>query len=108
MYGYETRSSYGKDCFFILPTGEFLLADYQDEERKSVHFELFLQMDDIFDPTSTEEWSKHQSQHQLIRLVPECDFMILSSNQEITPQQHITIQDLVENHKYNKHYYENV
>ena len=55
MYGYETRKSYDLDCFFLLPNGEFLLAEY-NQGRISCHFELFVAMNDIFDPTELSNW----------------------------------------------------
>ena len=105
MYGYETRKSYGLDCFFLLPNGEFLLAEY-NQGRISVHFSLFINMGDIFDPTEIVNWEKKQEEHQLVRLVPECHFMLLSKNQILTSEQQKVVDDLVNNYNVDIHYYE--
>ena len=105
MYGYETRKSYGLDCFFLLPNGEFLLAEY-NQGRISVHFELFIAMNDIFDPTELSNWEAKQEQYQICRIVPECKFMLLSKNQVLTNEQQKTINDLVNNYGVDIHYYE--
>lgn len=105
MYGYETRNSYDLDCFFLLPNGEFLLAKY-NQGRISVYFSLFINMGDIFDPTEIINWEKKQEEYQLVRLVPECHFMLLSKNQVLTNEQQKTINDLVNNHGLDIHYYE--
>ena len=104
-YGYETKTNYELDCFFILPTGEFLKAEY-NQGRISVHFELFINMGDIFDPTEISNWETKQEEYQIIRLVPECKFMLLSKNQVLTNEQQKTINDLVNNYGVDIHYYE--
>ena len=105
MYGYETRKSYGLDCFFLLPNGEFLLAEY-NQGRISVHFELFIAMNDIFDPTELSNWEAKQEQYQLVRVVSECNFILLSKNQVLTDKQKETIKVLIENYNIDIHYYE--
>ena len=105
MYGYETRNSYDLDCFFLLPNGEFLLAKY-NQGRISVHFSLFINMGDIFDPTEIINWEKKQEEYQLVRLVPECHFMLLSKNQVLTDKQKETIKLLIEDYNIDIHYYE--
>ena len=105
MYGYETRKSYGLDCFFLLPNGEFLLAEY-NQGRISVHFSLFINMGDIFDPTEIINWEKKQEEYQLVRLVPECHFMLLSKNQVLTDKQKEAIKLLIKDYNIDIHYYE--
>lgn len=105
MYGFETKKSYDLDCFFILSNGDFLIAKY-NQGRISVHFELFINMNDIFDPTDLSNWEIKQEEYQIIRVVPECQFMLLSKNQVLTNEQQKVVDDLVNNYGLDIHYYE--
>ena len=104
-YGYEIKTNYDLDCFFILPNGDFLIAEY-NQGRITVHFELFINMGDIFDPTELSNWEAKQEQYQLVRVVSECKFMILSKNQVLTNEQQKTIDNLINNYNFDIHYYE--
>ena len=104
-YGYETKANYDLDCFFLLSNGEFLKAEY-NQGRISVHFELFIAIGDIFDPTEISNWEAKQEEYQIIRLVPECKFMLLSKKQILTKEQQKVVDDLVNNYGLDIHYYE--
>lgn len=94
LTGYEnTTTEYynGASSFYLLPDGRYLncLADYgtrSDDHRI------------IFGATklNANDWDKLHTNYKLVRIVPECNMLLIKKYQRLTEEQKRAIEELKE------------